>query len=58
MSDIFQRSMERVWTVEHHQHSPIHTAGMVLDPNKMKESPRTPSCIAICRKTTSRANRC
>ncbi|WP_026567950.1 pirin family protein [Bacillus sp. UNC41MFS5] len=38
MSVIFQRDIERVWTVQHHQHSPIHTAGMVLDPNKMKES--------------------
>jgi quercetin 2,3-dioxygenase len=38
MSGIFQRGIECVWTVQHHQHSPIHTAGMVLDPSKMKES--------------------
>ncbi|MBT2728979.1 pirin family protein [Bacillus sp. ISL-75] len=38
MSEIFQRGIDRVWTVQHHQNSPIHTAGMVLDPNQMKES--------------------
>jgi quercetin 2,3-dioxygenase len=38
MSEMFQRGIERVWTVQHQQHSPIHTAGMVLDPSKMKES--------------------
>ncbi|MEH7484260.1 pirin family protein [Neobacillus drentensis] len=38
MSGIFQRGIDRVWTVQHHQNSPIHTAGMVLDPNQMKES--------------------
>ncbi|WML25119.1 pirin family protein [Neobacillus sp. OS1-33] len=38
MSEMFQRGIECVWTVQHHQHSPIHTAGMVLDPSKMKES--------------------
>jgi quercetin 2,3-dioxygenase len=38
MSGIFQRGIDRVWTVQHHQNSPIHTAGLVLDPNQMKES--------------------
>jgi redox-sensitive bicupin YhaK (pirin superfamily) len=38
MSEIFQRGIDRVWTVQHHQNSPIHIAGMVLDPNQMKES--------------------
>lgn len=38
MSEMIQRGIERVWTVQHHQHSSIHTAGMVLDPSKMKES--------------------
>ena len=31
------REIKRVWTVQHHQHSPIHAAGMVLDPANMKE---------------------
>ena len=35
---MFQRGIERIWTVQHQQHSPIHKAGMVLDPNKMIES--------------------
>jgi redox-sensitive bicupin YhaK (pirin superfamily) len=38
MSEIFQRGIEDVWTVQHQQNSPIHIAGMVLDPNNMKES--------------------
>ncbi|MGG3564165.1 pirin family protein [Neobacillus rhizosphaerae] len=38
MTSIQQRGIERIWTVDHHQNSPIHIAGMVLDPNKMKES--------------------
>ncbi|MBT2736771.1 pirin family protein [Bacillus sp. ISL-7] len=38
MSEIFQRGIDRVWTVQLHQNSPIHIAGMVLDPNQMKES--------------------
>ncbi|MEH7308495.1 pirin family protein [Neobacillus drentensis] len=38
MGEVYQRGIERIWNVQHQQHSPIHTAGMVLDPNKMKES--------------------
>jgi redox-sensitive bicupin YhaK (pirin superfamily) len=38
MSDIFQRGIQRTWTVQHYQNSPIHVAGMVLDPNNMRES--------------------
>jgi quercetin 2,3-dioxygenase len=32
-----QRDINRIWTVQHHQNSPIHIAGMVLDPNNMNE---------------------
>jgi quercetin 2,3-dioxygenase len=38
MTSIQQRGIERIWTVDHRQNSPIHIAGMVLDPSKMKES--------------------
>ena len=38
MSETFQRGIDRIWTVQHQQNSPIHMAGMVLDPSKMKES--------------------
>jgi redox-sensitive bicupin YhaK (pirin superfamily) len=38
MSNILQRDIKRSWTVHHHQNSPIHAAGMVLDPNNMQES--------------------
>ncbi|WML41004.1 pirin family protein [Neobacillus sp. OS1-2] len=38
MSNIFQRGIDRIWTVQHQQNSPIHMAGMVLDPSKMIES--------------------
>lgn len=38
MTSIQQRGIERIWTVEHHRNSPIHIAGMVLDPSEMKES--------------------
>ncbi|OIK09545.1 pirin [Bacillus sp. MUM 116] len=34
---MIQREIIQTWTVQHHQHSPIHTAGMVLDPVKMQE---------------------
>ncbi|MED3563031.1 pirin family protein [Bacillus xiapuensis] len=34
---MIQREIIQTWTVQHHQHSPIHAAGMVLDPAKMQE---------------------
>ncbi|MGG1399923.1 pirin family protein [Bacillus salipaludis] len=34
---MIQREIQRTWTVQHHQHSPIHAAGMVLDPANMHE---------------------
>lgn len=34
---IVQRDINRTWTVQHQQNSPIHIAGMVLDPNNMNE---------------------
>lgn len=34
---MIQREITRTWTVQHHQHSPIHAAGMVLNPTNMQE---------------------
>ncbi|TDK62396.1 pirin family protein [Bacillus salipaludis] len=34
---MLQREIQRTWTVQHHQQSPIHAAGMVLDPTNMHE---------------------